>query len=113
MRRIFVNLLLILIFMLSSVGCANKNAIGVIISGSWYLEGHQEAAFVLYDDGSCEIAGEYGTGTWSIVNDNTLKLTNFYGESETASIISVEENCLTLGEGDNLIKFWKYPQMTE
>lgn len=71
------------------------------LQGAWYREGSSKSAFTLYSDGSCEIAGEYGTGTWSIVNDNQLKLTNYYGESQVTGIISVEDGCLTLGDGDD------------
>lgn len=113
MRRIFKNLLLTIIWTLLLVGCTGKSGIEEQLEGSWYLEGYQDAAFILYDDGTCEISGEYGAGTWSIVNDNELKLTNILGETETAPIVSVEDDCLTLGEGNNLVKFWSSPQVTE
>lgn len=72
--------------------------------GSWYLngetsitrEGTRGPKFTLYDDGTCEMATEYGTGRWSVVNDDQLKLTNFYGESSTATIVSLESGELTL-----------------
>lgn len=79
--------------------------------GSWYREGNvttnrdggKGPAFTLYSDGTCEIASEYGTGTWAVVNENQLKLTNFYGESETITIVSIEDGCLTL-DGD--MTYW-------
>ena len=52
------------------------------ILGTWYETESTIApdAFVLYSDGTCEISGEYGSGTWSLVNENQLKLVNYYGE---------------------------------
>ena len=75
--------------------------------GSWYRNGKTSITrdgtrgpiFTLYDDGTCELASEYGTGTWSIVNENQLKLTNFYGESETETIASVEDGRFILDDG--------------
>ena len=76
------------------------------LSQSWYAEGRQDASFVLYEDGTCEISGEYGTGSWSVVNDNELKLTNYYGETETAIIKSVDYNKLVLTDGKSEIVFY-------
>lgn len=91
------------------VACGTN--LGEELQGSWYREGSSKSAFTLYSDGSCEIAGEYGTGTWSIVNDNQLKLTNYYGESQVAGIISVEDGCLVLGDEDNRTTFHSQPNV--
>lgn len=112
------------IVLLSLVGCGNKVvSLEEQLVGAWYKDGKlvsdgwggEGPSFTLYDDGTCEIAGEYGTGTWSIVNDNLLKLTNFYGESATALIISIEDGCLTLGSEDESItvEFWDSVKSTE
>ena len=79
------------------VGCSGKKSYEELLSASWFAKGDSEPAFTLYSDGTCEIDGEYGIGKWSIVNDNQLKLTNYYGETETAPIISVKDGCLLLG----------------
>lgn len=84
-----------LIFMLLA-GCSNEKNFEDQLLASWYAEGDSEPAFTLYSDGSCEIDGEYGTGTWSIVNEDQLKLTNYYGETQTATIIDVVDGCLGL-----------------
>lgn len=112
MKRTLKILLTITILILSLVGCTEKANIKSQLVGAWYQEGTQEATLVLYDDGTCEIAGEYGTGTWSVVNDKLLKLTNYYGEVENANIISIENNCLTLGDEYNKSQFWNSPQGT-
>lgn len=110
MKKIWLLTALICVLILSA--CGKKDDYEQKLVGTWYVEGNQEAAFVLYDDGTCQISGEYGAGTWSVVNDNQLKLTNFYGEVETASIVSIENNCLTLGDDNNTVQFWNSPQGT-
>lgn len=105
-------LIMITIFMLLLVGCSGKADYESRLVGTWYTKGSSEAAFSLYDDGTCEIAGEYGTGTWSVVNDDQFKLTNYYGETETATIVGIENNCLTLGDENNQVQFWNSPQVT-
>ena len=50
----------------------------------------------LYDDGTCQIQGDYGQGKWSIVDEDTLKLTDFYGETRTYPITAVDDNSLEL-----------------
>lgn len=105
-------LIMIIIFMFLLVGCSGKADFESRLVGTWYTEGSSDAAFSLYDDGTCEIAGEYGTGTWSVVNDNQFKLTNYYGETETATIVGIENNCLTLGDENNQVQFWNSPQIS-
>lgn len=90
-------------------GCAGKTNFESQLTGAWYLEGSQETAFILYDDGTCEIAGEYGTGTWNVVNDNQFKLTNYYGEVESATIEKIENDKIMLSFGDVNSTFSKYP----
>ncbi len=103
-------LLIVLICIMALSACGISGNYEHQLTGTWYMEGSKEAAFVLYDDGTCEIAGEYGTGTWSVVNDNQLKLTNFYGEAETMPIVSIENNCLILGDENKQVQFWNRPQ---
>ena len=43
----------------------------------WYRPGNDSPNFILYSDGTCSIGGTYGTGTWSIVNNNLLKSQTF------------------------------------
>lgn len=74
--------------------------------GSWYSDpwGYQ---FELYSDGTCDISGEYGTGTWAIVNDNQLKVTNFYGEvTDHWTIDTIKDGHITFAEGYEL---WNAP----
>ena len=41
--------------------------------------------------------GDYGTGHWAIVNEDQLKLTDFYGETHIMRLVDVDESKLTLG----------------
>lgn len=109
--------IMLTIFLCSS--CSNNTNVEDISSngvslkdqlvGSWYINGEttlsrdgiRGPAFTLYDDGTCEIASEYGTGSWSVVNDNQLKITSFYGETAIAVITSVEDGCLTISDDDS------------
>lgn len=96
--------------MLLMTACAESGSLEKELAASWYYENSADAAFTLYTDGTCVIAGEYGAGKWSIVNENQLKLSNYYGETEVATIISVEKGCLKLGNGTNEVKLWNSPQ---
>lgn len=80
------------------------------LAASWYGEGDDTPAFILYSDGTCEMNNEYGTGSWTVLDDSQLKMTNYYGETETADIVSLEDGCLTLGSGDDTVQFWNTPQ---
>lgn len=102
--------ILIAILMLSLLlgGCENRAAgFEKVLPGSWYAVGQSNPEFILYDDGTCEIRNEYGTGKWSVVNENQLKLTNFYGESRTLTILSAERECITF---ENDYQLWNSPQ---
>lgn len=77
--------------MLSSCGKSKEE----LLSGDWYLQGDDRLTLSLYDDGTCQIRGYYGQGTWSVVNEDTLKLTDFYGETE-AYPFTVDDNSLEL-----------------
>lgn len=100
-----VGCVLVLSFILTACG----GGIEKQLVGSWYSGSKTTPSFVLFDDGTCEIAGEYGTGKWAVVNGDQLKLTNFYGESEIATIISVKGGCLTLGSGSATSIFYSEP----
>lgn len=110
-KRILSVALLALLLSVALTACGKKLADQ--LPGSWYREGRSKPLFTLYDDGSCEIDGEYGTGRWALVNDNQLKLTNFYGESVTmGEVKGVEDGCLTI-YNDTLGKstqLWNSPQ---
>lgn len=106
MKTRVISLTLALALCLGLAACGGGSLEKQLI-GSWYRNGQTTSnrdggkgpSFTLYSDGTCEIATEYGTGTWAVVNGNQLKLTNFYGETETATIESLENGRLTLDTG--------------
>lgn len=101
-------LAVILIMMISFITkCAGGGSIESKLVGSWYFEKNDSFAFTLYDDGTCEIDGEYGSGTWTVVNDSKLKLTNFYGQSDASEIDKISGNTLVLGSGEKTQTFVK------
>ena len=81
-----------------------------LLPGAWYAPGSSRPSFILYDDGTCEISGEYGLGTWSVVNGNIFKLSNYYSKTETASISGISNGELHLTDGNNTSVFYNYPQ---
>lgn len=97
-----------LICSLVLVGCGNKYE--KQLHGTWYLEGRERPEFTFYDDGTCEIDGEYGTGHWAVVNNNQLKISTFYGEAVVVTIDSIKSGCLTVSnENGNTLIFWNSP----
>lgn len=64
--------------MLSSCGKSKEE----LMSGDWYLQGDDRLSLSLYDDGTCQIQGDYGQGKWSIVDEDTLKLTDSMEKQE-------------------------------
>lgn len=100
-----------LLVLMMFTGCGGSDSYEKQLAASWYAEGDDSPAFTLYSDGTCEIDGEYGTGKWSVVNEEQLKLTNFYGESMVVTIVSIEDGCLTISDGgENVAYMWNSPQ---
>ena len=78
----------------------------------WYRPGNDSPNFILYSDGTCSIGGTYGTGTWSIVNNNLLKVTDVYSSSWTKEIFSVSDTKLVLGFSDGTEEiYWSTPEL--
>ncbi len=101
MKKRVISLALALVLCLGLAACGG-NSLEKQLVGSWYYNGeltYGDPIFTLYSDGTCVIASEYGTGTWAVVNGNQLKLTNFYGETQTATIENVQNGRLTLNTG--------------
>lgn len=86
--------------MLSSCGKSKKSK-EELMCGDWYIQGYDTLAFSFYDDGTCQVRarGDYVQGTWSVVDEDTLKL-DYYGEIKTCSIATVDNNSLELELSD-------------
>lgn len=64
----------------------------------------QRNFLTIYDDGTYEQAHAYGTGRWTIVNGNVLKLTDFYGSSDTYELAEVSNDTIVLKNGRKWLK---------
>ncbi len=53
--------ILILLIVLCMPACKSQGVDSQLV-GSWYIDEGEVASFVLYSDGTCAIAGEYGVG---------------------------------------------------
>ena len=104
---------LFIIILVVLAACGKKDSYEQSLASTWYFEGDSSPAFTLYSDGTCEISGEYGMGKWSIVNNNVLKLTNFYEESQTATIIEITDDSFTIEDSGNIRKLLKKPSVQE
>mgnify|MGYP007028187186 FL=1 len=78
----------------SLTGCG-KNVEKLVV-GDWYLEGSDRLRFTIYDDGTVNIPTTYGTGKWSIVNKDQLKVSDFYGETFVLKIDDIDKNSMTV-----------------
>ena len=52
-----------------------------------------------YSDGTYEDSRSYGTGKWTLLDGNNLKLTDFYGETTTYKIKDVTSEGIVLESG--------------
>jgi len=107
MRKIWLTVVLICALTLSS--CGKSDDYGQKLVGAWYNEGSLTPAFILYEDGTCEIEGEYGEGTWKVDKNKQLILQNYYGEIEKATIISIENGHLSIEDGTESMLLYNEP----
>lgn len=92
LKRI-ASLILAVVFLLCMAACGG-------IKGS--LPGTYDNGFhtlQIYSDGTYEESLCYGTGTWTLLDGNVLKLTDFYGESKTFDLTGVDEEGIHLESG--------------
>ena len=89
----------------SLTGCG-KNVEKLVV-GDWYLEGSDRLRFTIYDDGTVNIPTTYGTGKWSIVNKDQLKVSDFYGETFVLKIDDIDKNSMTVRQ------VWEGQESTE
>lgn len=97
-----------LLFLSTLMGCGSKSSSDLII-GRWFYEEDTSSGFEFFDDGTA--VGFNGDNTdqaeWSI-SDNTLKLTNPYGDdillfeieelSSNRMVLSIEDQEITLNK---------------
>ena len=89
----------------SLTGCGQN--VEKLVVGDWYLVGSERLRFTIYDDGTVNIPGTYGTGKWSIVNKDQLKVSDFYGETFVLKIDDIDKNSMTVRQ------VWEGQESTE
>ena len=94
------------LFCIVLAGCENFKE---DIVGSWYLAGDETPQIIFYDDGTCESQGQSSAGQWSIVNGNTLKISDFWGQTETAEIISIKGGILAIEKNGERASLYNKP----
>lgn len=104
-RNIICTLLAIISFSVILTGCGNSLEKKII--GEWLMHNTEDNTLEFYEDGTCKILSEYGTGTYTIDSNNQLKITDYYGSSETYKYVELEkiddfdDDCWCI-DGDNL-----------
>ena len=97
--------------------CAEETGIAArkfkkLLANNWYRQWSESVSFTLYDDGTVTIPGSYGQGKWALVNDDVLKISDFYGETMTLKIDDLDDQWLVVYEMENgqqseeKITFW-------
>lgn len=87
--------LLIILLVLSLSACGSSK-IENKLPGKWDDKFH---ILTFYSDGTYEETMKYGTGKWTMLENNTLKLTDYYGKTRTFEIESISSDTLTLKSG--------------
>ena len=91
---------------------SRENEMKKLLANNWYRQWSESVSFTLYDDGTVTIPGSYGQGKWSLVNDDVLKISDFYGETMTLKIDDLDDQWLVVYEMENgqqseeKITFW-------
>lgn len=83
-----------------------------LIIGDWYQQWSDSLTFSIYDDGTVNVPSSYGLGKWSLVNDNQLILSDFYGETIVLKIENIDADNMEVRqvidgkESQESITFW-------
>lgn len=81
------------IFLFRNAGGNNTEK---LLLGDWYMEGYSRLEYAIYDDGSCQVRSGYGLGKWSVVNDDKLRISDFYGQTLIYKIEKISKKSMTL-----------------
>lgn len=109
----YKKIIIVLLFSLLLNGCS-KTYRGQLGGTCWYRAGQNDYSIFLFDNGTCELNdnGVYET-TWSVENDNLLVISDYYGEPEIATIISVDDEKLVLEKDGEQIILWSSSNISE
>lgn len=82
-----ISLIFVLLISILLVGCNSNNR----IVGEWVYYNSETKSMKFYEDGTYEISGEYGSGTYLVDSNNMLKLTGYYGDVQTFEYIEFSD----------------------
>ena len=100
-----------IVFGIGSLTLRGKTTEKLII-GDWYQQWSDSLTFSIYDDGTVNVPSSYGLGKWSLVNDNQLILSDFYGETIVLKIENIDADNMEVRqvidgkESQESITFW-------
>ena len=95
-----------------SLTLRGKRTTEKLIIGDWYQQWSDSLTFSIYDDGTVNVPSSYGLGKWSLVNDNQLILSDFYGETIILKIENIDADNMEVRqvidgkESQESITFW-------
>ena len=94
---------IIAVCVVSNMGSGEKREkeMKKLLANNWYRQWSESVSFTLYDDGTVTIPGSYGQGKWALVNDDVLKISDFYGETMTLKIDDLDDQWLVVYEMEN------------
>lgn len=93
------------VFSLSACGAGLKKD----ILGSWMPVEDDDGYFTFYSDGTViatEVGGDSESGTWSILDDDTLEVT-LYGNTRTIEVTDISSDSMTWEANGNRMKLVK------
>ena len=97
---------------IGSLTLRGKKTTEKLIIGDWYQQWSDSLTFSIYDDGTVNVPDSYGLGKWSLVNDNQLILSDFYGETIILKIENIDADNMEVRqvidgkESQESITFW-------
>ena len=97
---------------IGSLTLRGKKTTEKLIIGDWYQQWSDSLTFSIYDDGTVNVPSSYGLGKWSLVNDNQLILSDFYGETIILKIENIDADNMEVRqvidgkESQESITFW-------
>ena len=97
---------------IGSLTLRGKKTTEKLIIGDWYQQWSDSLTFSIYDDGTVNVPSSYGLGKWSLVNDNQLILSDFYGETIVLKIENIDADNMEVRqvidgkESQESITFW-------